>query len=569
MESTNEIAGYLGTDERRYDRSAPVAYTEEVRGGGGATGDSSCSSSKGRMASCSSKAARRSSLADSPVDVKKYQFIPMRLSEDERRQLTVLENALEVCEYTDVVDVTFSHTRKSKLSRIFESLVDVMSISSGLLLSNNLTKGEQLVGGKTLNQIIPMFKDIFEVARRHKIMNPAKMRNTYGKLMYMIMDTESHAVKNELKASFRKPILTVWGFLESKGADALHSLADPTWGLAACSSFYVPAEYETGDDDDDEESTPEMRLRHLAAVAESKAQAVQTLINSYSSASLSADDIKRVVDSISDNEAFLDYNVKPVDRIIKVLKSSFNPSNVEEPFSLQISGSSRSRKILSSFSSLYSGYSSSFTGGGSCLSHDHSTQYNFVLQTFTLWREIMKNMARLWLFADMDLTIEQYRLVDTGQGYQRLQMCPRISNEMQRVLSRVKGQFSRWVGLSVVHLGDRDVPNALVFIDKYTQVARILAPIARCIDQLPNLVEDVHFHKYVSDEWGSIGGLRLQILSDFFKHGFDGSGDDGGSCIDGRLTSAWNWCSKLHKKPYYYVFMFTGFQGFDGDWKEN
>jgi hypothetical protein len=63
-----------------------------------------------------------------------------------------------------------------------------------------------------------------------------------------------------------------------------------------------------------------------------------------------------------------------------------------------------------------------------------------------------------------------------------------------------------------------------VFIDKYTQVPRILAPIVRCIESLPQLVEDAAFHQYVSKEWGSIAGLRLQILSDFFKHGFDGSG---------------------------------------------
>lgn len=53
---------------------------------------------------------------------------------------------------------------------------------------------------------------------------------------------------------------------------------------------------------------------------------------------------------------------------------------------------------------------------------------------------------------------------------------------------------------------------------------RILAPIVQCIDSLPQLVEDTAFHSYVSQEWGSIDGLRLQILSDFFKHGFDGSG---------------------------------------------
>ena len=68
-----------------------------------------------------------------------------------------------------------------------------------------------------------------------------------------------------------------------------------------------------------------------------------------------------------------------------------------------------------------------------------------------------------------------------------------------------------WVGLSVVHLGDRDVPNALIFIDKYTQVSRILTPIVQCIESLRHLVEDPPFHSYVSQEWGSIEGLRLQV----------------------------------------------------------
>ena len=59
----------------------------------------------------------------------------MRLSEDERRLLSDLENALEVCECTDTVEVTYSQTGKSNQSRIIANLVDVLSISCGLLVS--------------------------------------------------------------------------------------------------------------------------------------------------------------------------------------------------------------------------------------------------------------------------------------------------------------------------------------------------------------------------------------------------------------------------------------------------
>jgi hypothetical protein len=123
---------------------------------------------------------------------------------------------------------------------------------------------------------------------------------------------------------------------------------------------------------------------------------------------------------------------------------------------------------------------------------------------------------------------------------------------------------SSWVGLSVVHLGDRDVPNALTFIDKYNQVPRILAPIVQCIDGLDGVWANPLTRPYIEKEYGSLRVAKLEILCDFFKHGFDGDGDDGGSCIDGRLTSCWNWCSKIEKKRYFNLFLLTGFSGFDG-----
>jgi len=129
-----------------------------------------------------------------------------------------------------------------------------------------------------------------------------------------------------------------------------------------------------------------------------------------------------------------------------------------------------------------------------------------------------------------------------------------------------------WVGSSVIHLGDNNVPNALMFIDKYTQVARILNPIVLTIDQVSNMCKNPKTKSYIDNCFGGKKRVRMDILVDFFRFAFDGSGADNfydaGSCIDGRLTSSWNWCSKLEQKPFYPIFKLGGFLGFDGNFQK-
>lgn len=161
---------------------------------------------------------------------------------------------------------------------------------------------------------------------------------------------------------------------------------------------------------------------------------------------------------------------------------------------------------------------------------------------------------------------------------------------MRTILHKAQQSVGTWVGSSVIHMGDHNVPNALMFIDKYTQIYRILLPICNTLSQIPILAKKPALRSYIDDEFGSVENLIQEILGDFFRHGFDGSGadnfNDAGSCIDGRLTSAWNWCASLEKKRYFPIFLLSGelaflslglvllsdlfslagFVGFDGEW---
>ncbi|KZO94329.1 hypothetical protein CALVIDRAFT_484402 [Calocera viscosa TUFC12733] len=467
--------------------------------------------------------------------LQRAKYIPVRLTLNERKYLRLLEAALSVSEYTDRVDI-LSYS-SSKVQRIHQQIKELCSILSGLLLAADYKQGQQLFTDRDFAQNESWFQDVFELGRRFKIMNPDKMRGTYGKLMYLLQDAQNAQVRDMLQFTCVKPIKTVYGVLEEGGA--LDLLKDDLISLAT------------------REIVAGTRPRYeIQREIKAKERAIEALSARYSgprsSGHITQETIKQCLYSIGDNHAFLRVNRDPCEIMIGFLKKYFDPRDAK--------GENANLAIR-------------IGKGGARLSHDHSKQYAYVLQSLTLWREILHDMFRLWSFAEEDLlaAASPYRLRDTGQGLNRVQPAPKTSRLMHSILHKAQQNIGSWVGSSVIHMGDHNVPNALLFIDKYSQIYRILLPISNVLQQIPTLFHGSgSLRQYAESEYGGVDKLVREILCDFFRHAFDGSGADSyfdaGSCIDGRLTSAWNWCSTLEKKRYFPVFLLCGFVGFDGQW---
>lgn len=116
--------------------------------------------------------------------VERSKCIPLRLTLIERKYLRLLEAALSVSEYTDKID-TLSFGQ-SKAKRIVHQIRELCAIMSGLMLSADYKKGQELFQDRDFQENAEFYQQIFELGRRHKIMNPDKMRSTYGKLIYLL-----------------------------------------------------------------------------------------------------------------------------------------------------------------------------------------------------------------------------------------------------------------------------------------------------------------------------------------------------------------------------------------------
>ena len=558
---------------------------------------------------------------------------PSRLGEAERRLLRIVRNVVKDSEYTDIVDsaqfVAAEGTPNDASLRERKMLVELRKITTSVYISScapaekvqpssgyeyfsfsrysrnrtpeveaapkktdifgvaeeqsfSLTEAVQKVRDKDMTEAIKTFQGCLEIGRRYKIANPEEKEIEYGKLLYIAQDfytkvieqnesdeeegddaggegAEDTMAQQRARVSKRTRIVTIKDRLEELGLD-ISLLEEPCIHLA---------------------TTPVPRLedsRELSKACKRKSKTVERLAKKYANSSADLEAVKQVIYALDDRNVGIAQNVTPVATMIALLKKHFAPSEggaVEPARSLAIDEGR----------------------GGSRLTHEHDKQYFFVLQSLTFWKHILTDIAHLWVIMEQDFLETSCPLQHTGQGVNRMAKCPNLYNAVNEAVERARQDLGGWVGSSRVHMGDHQVPNGLHFIDKYTQIPKILQPIIntlRCLDNMEKkdpmqsqcMVEVCRQpHKSVlcsrrtppphpphpshtppPQAFGSVEELQIQILRDFFRFGFDGSGgdtdDDAGSCVDGRLTSSWNWCSLLKTKPFYAAFLLSGFSSF-------
>ena len=284
-----------------------------------------------RNAAAAASAASATTQEVGEYFVERCQYIPMRLTLNERKFLRLLEASLMVSEYTDKVDVL---TYSSKTKRMVAQIRELCSTLSGLVLACDYQVGQELFQDRNFESNAEFFQNVFELGRRHKIMNPEKMRATYGKLVYILMDSQIAEVKDQLGFDCVRPIKTVHSVLEAAGC--LNVLRDPLIQTATM------------------EISPEGRSRYqIQTDIRAKERAIEQLARRYQRGDFGAEEVRQAIYSIGDNHAFLRFARDPCDEMAGWLNHYFKSDEVERGWSLAIQ----------------------YGSGGARLSHDHTKQF--------------------------------------------------------------------------------------------------------------------------------------------------------------------------------------------------
>jgi hypothetical protein len=158
-------------------------------------------------------------------------WIPLRLTEEERGLLQLLDGALQISEYTDKVDVArndhgWGQGRGYRgEDAMLGEMKEFCQLVVGLYVAGDLKRASSEVAERASPfEFGDMLRNVFEVGRRYKIQNPTKMRTTYGKLMHILMDAVQPDMAREIRGSVFCPTQSVHSLLRPFGAEAAEAL---------------------------------------------------------------------------------------------------------------------------------------------------------------------------------------------------------------------------------------------------------------------------------------------------------------------------------------------------------
>ena len=63
-----------------------------------------------------------------------------------------------------------------------------------------------MIKNRTFEENSEFFSSVFEIGRRHKILNPECMRTDYGKLIHMLMDSQNPDIQRLLEFKLVKKV---------------------------------------------------------------------------------------------------------------------------------------------------------------------------------------------------------------------------------------------------------------------------------------------------------------------------------------------------------------------------
>lgn len=203
--------------------------------------------------------------------------------------------------------------------------------------------------------------------------------------LIVVQDSQTPEVRDLLGFSCVRPIKTVYAVLEEHGAlDLLRN------DLITVATQEIYSEGRS--------------RRDIQRDIKSKERAIETLATRYAKPGLSQEDVRQCLYSIGDNHAFLRVNRDPCERMIAYLKEYFHPTQPKD--------NKRSLAIRSGRE-------------GARLSHDHGKQYAYVLQSLSLWKEILHGVVQPICRLTVHLIISFQICSACGRWQSRI-FCPKM-----------------------------------------------------------------------------------------------------------------------------------------------